>query len=300
MAEDSNETMLSLPEAVLLGHAMVQRVVDALGIRAFFIKGPVSVLQGLREPRVSGDVDVFVAPSDVELILLALEGRGWQQRPSEPESGSFPKHSVTIGHPRWPCCIDVHFRFPGMDRPAARSFETMWANTVGMKIAGQEVRVPSIPLGILVIALHALRTPRHPSCRQELEFLSRFTSRHLYADAVLKIAMATGSLAAVRPFLEDLLSEHISPEWPDPSLEWRNRGRAQEPGSARFIAIMQAPWRDKARLLWRALFPRSEVFLSGNIYADMSLTGRLRLHSDRWKRFLRGFPRLVRNLRGLR
>ncbi|WP_223253147.1 nucleotidyltransferase family protein [Arthrobacter sp. AFG7.2] len=272
---------------------------ENLGIRAFFIKGPACVIQGLRAPKSSNDVDVFVAPSDLEHILQGLRERGWRARPADPDSRTFPQHSVTLHHPEWPCCIDVHFRFPGMERPATDCFEVMWARTEDLKLAGQKVRVPSKALGILILALHALRSAHLPACRQELEFLSELTKQQSHLSAILDMTTATGSLAAMRPFLENLLSKGPALEWPQPSVEWRNRLMSKEPGSARLLAIVQARWPDKPKMLSRAVFPRPEVFLSGNIYADMSLRGQLLQHRARWGRFLKSIPQVMRDFRSL-
>lgn len=297
MADPVKASQLSIPEGVLLGHALAARVAKSVGIRAFFIKGPPSVLQGLRQPKTSADVDVFVAPSSLEIMLRGLRERGWRDRPSDPDSRTFPKHSVTLDHSEWPCCIDVHFRFPGMENPATDCFEVMWRNTEILELAGHELRVPSKALAVLVLALHALRSPHVPASRQELEFLADLTGRQNLASAIVEIATATGSLAAIHPFLEGLLPETRDLEWPQASLEWRNRLQAKAPGSARLIAIVQAPWKDKPGMLWRALFPRPETFLNGNIYADMSILGRLLQHRSRWGRFLRAIPQIVRDLR---
>jgi hypothetical protein len=300
MQNPADKTQLSIPEAVLLGHALVQRVADSLGIRAFFIKGPASVVQGLRLPKMSVDVDVFVAPADLEALLGGLRERGWRERPVDPDERSFPRHSTTIDHPSWPCCIDVHFRFPGMEAARGDSFDVMWAHTEVLELAGQEVRVPSKALGILILALHALRSPHLPACRQELDFLAELTEQEDRTPAIVDIAMATGSLAAMRPFLEDLGSQPKQGDWPEASTEWRNRLLAKEPGSARIISIAQAPLREKPKLLFRAIFPPTEVFLTGNVYADLSFKGRLRLHKARWARFLRAFPRVAKDLSPLR
>jgi hypothetical protein len=294
--DSANETQLSIPEGVLLCHALVSRVAESLGIRAFFIKGPGSVMQGLRKPKTSTDVDVFVAPSSLENMLQGLRERGWRERPVDSGSRTFPKHAVTLNHPEWPCCIDVHFRFPGMESPAADCFEVMWVNTERLDLAGLQVLVPSAALGILILALHALRSPQLPACQQELDFLAHLAERPSQATSLLEIAAATGSLAAMRPFLEDLIPQTAVPEWPQPSREWRNRLMAKEPGSARLIAVLQAPWHEKPKMLWQAVSPRPEVFLSGNIYADMSLLGRALQHRARWARFLRSAPQLVRDL----
>jgi hypothetical protein len=300
MTSGPGETQLTVAEGVLLGHALVQRVADGRGIRAFFIKGPASVVQGLRRPKSSGDVDVFVHLADLDSMVEGLRGRGWRERPVDPDSKTFPKHSVTVDHPSWPCCIDVHFRFPGMEGEPGDCFDLMWAHTGVLELAGQQVRVPSKPLGILILALHALRSAHLPACQQELEFLHHLTVREAYAAAILDISKATGSLAAMRPFLEDLLSQPASVDWPEASTEWRNRVVAKEPGSARIIAIAQAPLRDKPGMLFRAVFPAPEVHLSRNIYADMSLRGRLRQHQARWARFLRSVPKIAKDLSPLR
>ncbi|MDE8585934.1 nucleotidyltransferase family protein [Arthrobacter sp. NQ4] len=300
MTYPGHETQLRISEGVLLGHALVARIADALGIRVFFIKGPASVLQGLRQAKVSGDVDVYVDPSRIDILLQALRERGWHRRPLEPDNKTFPNHSITLHHSEWPCCIDVHFRFPGMERASDDCFEALWANTVHMQLAGQRLRVPTKALGILFLALHALRSRELPACQQELEYLALLTRRESQAETLLVLSSATGALAAVRPFLESLLPEANALVWPEPSLEWRNRVAAQEPGSARIIAIVQAPWTEKPNMLWRALFPRAEVFLSLDIYADMSVLGRLNQHRARWVRFLCAVPRLIRDLRSLR
>ncbi|MGN7200855.1 nucleotidyltransferase family protein [Arthrobacter sp. SAFR-044] len=297
MTNASRKTELKIPEGVLLGHALVARLAAGLGIRAFFIKGPVSVLQGLREAKVSADVDVVVDPLRLEDLMQGLHERGWRGRPVDPDSRTFPKHSVTFYHPEWPCCIDVHFRFPGMESPGPDCFESLWANTETLELAGQRLVVPSRELGVLFLALHALRTPALPSCIDELEYLADLTGREGLSGRVLELARATSSLAAVRPFLEVLLPSGVTVVWQEPSPEWRNRVAAQDPGSARLLAILQAPWSEKPRMLWGALFPAREVFLSGNIYADLSLPGQLRQHRARWVRFLRGLPRLIWGLR---
>jgi hypothetical protein len=297
MGYPNDNAELSVAEGVLLGHALVARVAAELGIRAFFIKGPVSVLQGLRKPKTSGDVDVFVSPQDLDAVVAALQGRGWRQRPVDPDSKTFPKHSVAVDHPEWPCCIDVHFRFPGMEAPASDCFETMWANTEQLALAGQDIRVPSKPLAILILALHALRSPDLPPCREELDFLTALTREEVLASAILKLSEAIGSLAAMRPFLVELLPASSVPVWPEASTEWRNRLLAQDPGSARIIALVQASWHERPLMLLRAVFPGKQVLLSRDVRANMSLQGLLVQHAARWGRFLRALPRIARDLK---
>ena len=296
MQTPDDETQLSIPEGVLLGHALVARVADSLGLRAFFIKGPASVIQGLRLPKVSTDVDVFVSPADIQPLLASLQERGWRERTADLDGMVFPKHSVTVNHPSWPCHIDIHFRFPGMERDAAATFDAMWLHTEFLELAGQEVRVPSKALGITLLALHSLRAPHLQASQQELAFLTDLAGRESHADTVLAISVATGALAAMRPFLERLAAGPTSDIWPQASTEWRNRQFTKEPGSARIIAILQAPLRNKPAMLRAALLPPDSVYLSQDPYADLSPAGRLRAYGARWGRFLRAAPRLARDL----
>lgn len=253
LADD--EARLDIREAVLLGHALVARVADTFGIRAFFIKGPASVIQGLRLPKTSVDVDVFVAPADLESLVVGLQQRGWRERGGDEDGRVFPKHSVTLNHPSWPCHIDVHFRFPGMERDPAGAFDAMWAHRQVLELAGQGVRVPSKALEVVILALHALRAPDLQASQQELSFLKKLLAREALAGAVVDISAATDVLAAMRLFLEGLVPEPAAFDWPSPSLEWRDRLFSEEPGSARIIAILQAPMRDKPRMLRSSLFP---------------------------------------------
>jgi hypothetical protein len=173
----------------------------------------------------------------------------------------------------------------------------MWAHAGEFDLAGQTVRVPTPALAIMLLALHALRAPHLPACRQELAYLAQLVKRRDQAPGVLEVAVATGSLGAIRPFLECLLGDSCGVVWPEPSTEWRNRLMAREPGSARLIAIVQAPWRDKPGLLCRAVFPQQQSLLSRNIYADMSWQGQVMQHRARWWRFLRAVPYIVRDFR---
>jgi hypothetical protein len=184
-----------------------------------------------------------------------------------------------------------------MEAPAANCFESMWANTEQLALAGQDISVPSKPLAILILALHALRSPDLPPCRKELDFLIALTRKEALAAAILKLSEATGSLAAMRPFLGDILPASLVPVWPNASTEWRNRLSAQEPGSARIIALVQASWHEKPQMLWRAVFPPKQVLLSRDVYADMSPKGVLVQHAARWSRFLRALPNIARDLK---
>lgn len=294
MADGTGDAGLSVAEGVLLGHALVARVAKELGIRVFFIKGPASVLRGLRSPKTSTDVDVFVAPADLDELLQCLLKRGWRERPVDLD-WPFPRHSVTIHHLQWPCCIDIHFRFPGMENSPEDCFELMWAHTEDFTLAGRGVRVPSAPMGIVILALHALRAPSLPASRQELDYLASLAHKEKLETGVLDLAVRVGAQAAMRPFLAGILQDGAAPAWPVPSTEWRYRMLAKEPGSARLLALAQAPWRGKFAVLLRALYPPPGSVIGEDFNTDVSIRAFLATHRARWTRFLRALPRIARD-----
>lgn len=278
-------TGLQLREGVLLAHALVAHVSRQLGVRSFFIKGPLSVLQGLRAPKQSSDVDVFVSASDVELLTGALRARGWLTRSSDPDELAFPQHSVTLFHPNWPNDIDVHYRFPGMERKGPECFEAMWAATDEMELAGQPLRVPTVPLAVCFLALHSLRAPWLAGSKRDLEFLGQLDLSRFRSE-IFALALATDATAAMRPFLE----YHFGPLARDipgaTSDEWNRRLASRSPGTARILAILAAPPSKKPLLTWRALFPPKQGILAKDINADVSLKGRLRNGYQRWHALL--------------
>ncbi len=73
-----NDVRLALAEGVPLAHTLVDRVARDQGIRALLIKGPILAIQGLREPRQSGDVDVLCEPARVRDLTDALGDLGWE------------------------------------------------------------------------------------------------------------------------------------------------------------------------------------------------------------------------------
>jgi hypothetical protein len=233
-------------------------------------------------------------------LLAGLHERGWRQRVGVDDERIFYKHSVTLNHPFWPCHIDIHFRFPGIEKEPADAFDVMWARTQEIEIAGRLVRVHSKELGVVLLALHALRAPHLQTSRQELAFLKDLAARQGLGRAIHEISAAIDALAAMRPLLEEIPSGNERTEWPEPSTEWRNRLFSREPGSARIIALLQAPLRAKPQMLRAALLPADSVYLSQDPTADLSPRGRLRAYSARWLRFLRAFPRLIRDLAAYR
>lgn len=288
-------TNLRLNEGVLLGHALVSHVAAEAGIRAFFIKGPASRMQGLREPGSSSDVDVFADPARAHDLVRALEGRGWLLRASDPDEVAFPRHSATLYHPSWPNDIDVHHRYPGMERNDATSFDVMWANTVKISMAATTIRIPNTPLAVCFIALHSLRTPQLISSQREVQFLQKLNLDE-YKDQIVHLCVATGATAPMASFLNRQFGHVPLAGLQEPSDEWKRRTASTAPGTARILAIMAVPMREKPLLIWRALFPSKDGIAAKDSLADVSIKGRVLYNVTRWRLLVGSLPKTLREV----
>lgn len=217
---------ISLDEAVDLAHAWLQQAAEARGIRVLFIKGPALHRQGLRSPRVSGDVDVLVEPARLREFCAHLVQAGWEERDSVLLGELTTLHSKTYIRKGWPCDIDVHSHYPGLLGDAADVFESLWLRRTPMDFAHQACLVPDRVAGVLILALHSMRgaaaQERHAT---ELRELLAVDLAEAERTQLARLAAATGSaetLQAVLPRLGVELSASAGD--PPPGLrEWRAR-----------------------------------------------------------------------------
>ncbi|GAA2239678.1 hypothetical protein GCM10009851_26320 [Herbiconiux moechotypicola] len=282
------DSIVDLDAAVLLAHALVAQIAASSEIPCLFIKGPGCRLQGLRPGgTISSDVDAWAEPAHAPRLIELLETRGWARRPRSELDDFYPVHSVTLYHPSWPCDIDVHSRFPGMDGEPGSVFAHLWSRRTYVELAHWPVPLPSLPDHALILALHALRTPWSAKGQKELQFLIHSCLPELDFDGLAAIALATGGAGAAAPFLDALPgASHPPPSWPDPSDEWLVRTIARSPGSLRLIDIVKSPWRQRPRLILRALFPKPETYTARNLHLD--LTDRLTSRRVRLRRLFSG------------
>ena len=155
---ETADVHLTLAEGVPLLHAMVARIARDHGVRALLIKGPVLAMQGLREPRQSGDVDVLCEPSGVDAFTQALVQLGWKAfNEQSGDAASVRKHALGFHHPRWPCGIDVHHRFPGFYAPDQSVFDALWSRRTVVDLAAQPVDCTDLLGSAMIHGLHLLR-----------------------------------------------------------------------------------------------------------------------------------------------
>lgn len=193
-------------------HASLQELADQSGIDLLHIKGPAvddSLLQrGLSGasptlgefagpmPRHSVDADVLVRPDHVDLLFEVMHRHGWTTA-YRFEDGSAFEHAATLVHP-FLAPVDVHRRFPGIDRHPDASFERLWASRRTIAIAGKPCVVPSVPAQRLILIVHAARggAESHPDidrCWTQATDEQRQEVQALAAELGGEVALAAGT-----------------------------------------------------------------------------------------------------------
>lgn len=265
-----------------LVNGLVAYVARQSGIRCVVIKGPALHRQGIRDRAHSGDVDVWCEPSRWTDLIDALELWGWRREP-DPWFGTAVNHSATLVPSVWGCEIDVHRRVPGMVLDDAAAFEVVVADTEVELYAGVPVHVPSPARHAVIAALHAARPEVGRGARTDDEvracadLLRRVPHAlnavsHLGAAPALhaEIAVMTGNdpaSAAVTGVPRDWL--------------WR-----AEPNRARAYlrALREQPLSERARLLFRLVWPAADVAVESARRAGDPVTGPLRARVRRLRR----------------
>ena len=152
------QSLMPVAARVHLAHAVVQHLADAAGADLLHLKGP-AVLPDLRPAgrRGSTDADVLVRPSHLDRFIASLESHGWEQR-TDAETGSAFAHATCWWHDDWGW-LDVHLSWPGCRVPAEEAFDVLAAPGATATIAHVPCRVPDRVGQVLVLVLHAARSP---------------------------------------------------------------------------------------------------------------------------------------------
>jgi hypothetical protein len=270
-----------LPAAVLLCHALVAAAADRVGVRVLFVKGPTAQLQGLRSPRISSDTDVLVPEESLSALVAELSSRGWLVRPEDPDKAFLQPHSITLYSPSWPCDIDLHFRFPGMEEEWGAVFDRLWSRRTRVDVAHRAITVPSSGDHLGILLLNELRSRSDGSAQlDEIRDLAVERPHEL-----LDFALGTGAVGPLRQVLE-LLPESQGVVYPRLSRNWRWHTRTSSDSARRIIAVLQAPWREKPRLVLHSVFAPLEVVRITDLRADASLRSLAVKNLQRWSRAL--------------
>lgn len=251
---------LTLSAADALLTAWSQALADDIGIRQLVIKGRTLAHHGLRAPRISSDVDVLVDPARFDDYCAAVMGAGWAELPETFVTKFFTLHSRTFTRSGWPNTLDIHRYFPGfLDEPGT-VFEELWKRRETLPIAQRDCSIVDKSSSFLILALHSLRSSRRSQRPgEELEGLTRSELDSAELDDIILLAHATGSAAPLRATFAAMgidvpvdPSVAASPEYRD----WVQLVAAAEGSPADWGSVLRrAPWGQKGRVLFRALWP---------------------------------------------
>ena len=265
------ETSLDLRDAIELAHAVVQSIADERNTRVLFLKGASLASYGLREERMSVDVDVLVDPQSFDDIVTVLERLGWHMRRESFVEKHGNAHSKAFVHPSWPCDIDVHFRFPGFLADSQVVFDELWRRRCVATYAHRPCQIPDRAGSILILALHCLRGDAHQQ-RHAYE-LRQLTSIELSAAEradLVEVARSTGSIATLTPVLAALGIEALASEGELSSSdykEWMELTAAGGRGPYFWVyALRHAQWRSRPQILWRGFWPtRADMLIDPTV-----------------------------------
>jgi hypothetical protein len=261
-------------------------VVGALrreGIDPLLLKGPsfARLLYRPDELRPYVDTDLLVAPGDQDRAAGVLAGLGF----ADPMAGALEHerddHSRTFRRDRDGSVaeVDLHFTLAGARAAPAKVWALVSGETVEQQVAGERVRVFSVPALAMHSALHAAQDGRDTA--QPLQDLARAveTVDELSWHAALGLARAAGATAAFAAGLErsepgrDLLAR-LDPALTGGAYE-RLRGGTPPPMSLGIARLMERrDARGLARELAREVVP-TPAFM--RTWSPLARRGRLGL-----------------------
>jgi hypothetical protein len=285
---------LTLSAADALLTAWSQAKADDMGVRQLVIKGRTLAHHGLRAPRVSSDVDVLVDPQRFDDYCAAVMQAGWAEIPETFVTKFFTLHSRTFTRSGWPNTLDVHRYFPGFLNEPGTVFEELWKRRETLPIAQHDCFIVDKSSSILILALHSLRSSRRSQRPgDELEGLTRSKFDPAVLDDIVDLAHATGSAAPLRATFAAMgidvrvdPSVASSPEYRD----WVQLVAAADGSPADWGSVLRrAPWGQKGRVLFRALWPGRVDLERAHPEAAGSRMALLRVRLSRLRRGSRWF-----------
>ncbi|MBW9122391.1 nucleotidyltransferase family protein [Microbacterium trichothecenolyticum] len=293
--------VLHLNEAAELAGAWVDALAQRLGIRAMLIKGPALQMHGLREPRVSSDVDVLVEPTRFDDLCAAIHAAGWVERPSTLMSKLITHHSRTFLRVGWPCDLDVHSYFPGFLSPSTEVFEKLWLHRCSIQLAHRDCHTLDKTASAVILALHSLRGSSAQSRHiDELERLLRTPFNDSERRDLASLALATGCVATLDAVLPRMgvVVEPTAEELSHPDLRlWRERVSAGSHGAYLWmLALRRSTWSRRPALLWRAVWPTRRDIALWRPDLGRTVGGRAQARVVRWGMGIRTAPSGLRAL----
>ena len=142
----------------------VIRFLGRNGIRALPFRGVCAAQQihGAQEAREPGDIDLFVAPEELDAVDNLLRTQGYQSVRLDFERTPLRKkkfrewaHSIEYVHPGSAVPVDVHWRLFHYRSLLPLEFNSVWDSGQVLDLAGQQVRTLSLEHTLLLSVTHA-------------------------------------------------------------------------------------------------------------------------------------------------
>lgn len=169
------------------------------------MKGPISTVHRVVQPRAHSDADVLVAPDDFEAVCATLERHGWTAFRDADAPRLLDLHSRAYRRQGWLCSIDVHRFYPGFFADPGVAFEHLWSRRITTVVAPWALTTPTTVDLAAVVAVHAARDVHKVRSRKDLEVVTeRFSSGELAVDALLETAHVLRARTTMRPLFERL------------------------------------------------------------------------------------------------
>lgn len=292
---------LSMRDGVTLACAMLAREGRRQGWTYVIFKGHPATDSGLRIKTNSSDVDILSVEADRQAIANYLESLGWAPRPMDNHDNGFPIHGTGYFHPQWPCDIDIHEYMPGCDRPTDEVVTALTAAGATAPMGNELVPVPGLAGHTVVLATSVLRTEDAEVGQRMLKDLSERAARLADGEDVLRMAQATGSLGAIHSFMRMTYPDVDLGEVPLPTREWVLRTTARSSAAIRLVTLLEAPWRDKPLMLYRAVLPSRAAMANKDL--RLLEVSRRDVWRQRWERLtsaVRSLPSIVSEVRAYR
>nr|WP_087134586.1 nucleotidyltransferase family protein [Micrococcus lylae] len=299
----THRAVLPLRDAVGLAAALAVESADRVGARALLLKGEAAMVQGLRPVGQPSDVDLLIEPQELAALEGELRRLGWRRRPEDDQLKVFPHHSVTLLHDDWPCDLDVHTRYPGIDPAAsADAFAHLWQSRETVEVAHWPVPVPRRPEHAVIIGLTALREPWDERCQRHRQHLVQVLVQDPELRShLLEAAEALSATSALLPLLQELGLGPVEADVPPPDREWLLYTHARVPATLRLVRLVEASGRERLRMLADALAPSRTAMASQDL--GLETAGRAQLWRARLSRLRRGLrtaPAMLRDFRAYR
>lgn len=267
------------------------------------IKGRALSEYGLRAPRTSSDVDVFVDPAYAEHYCSLLVAAGWESMPETFSRDHFIIHSRTYRHSQWPIMVDVHHAYPGFLNDNAVVFHALWERRTMITCATKDCEVADRISSIAILALHCLRGSREQIRHQiELDSLLRIRlDDHDRAELArfIREVGATVPLSEVTPKLGIDLPVDPSERKLPTYVEWRRKVASSHGGAASWLVLLKkVSWRKKPAILLRAIWPSRHDMLINTPGLTDHAHARVLARISRWRTGIQQLPAAIDSLRG--